>query len=149
MKKGSFDNYITLTKPAHIDSKFGLYLRKLMDQKKADPNFKIPYIVGTATVPKTRKSQYWEYHNVPSIYVPLNVRVTEDLTKHYIKDPNEMTRIELAELEKELRDIEEEAEAENDRKKDVGEDGDESEEEDLDEDSKIKSKQKKSARKAA
>jgi|LakMenE18May11ns_1017448.scaffolds.fasta_scaffold9013131_1 hypothetical protein len=84
-----------------------------MEQKKADPTFKVPYIVGTATVGKTRKSKYWEYHNVPSIYIPLNVRVTTDLTKHYIKSPNEMTRLELAELEKELREIEDEAEDED------------------------------------
>lgn len=56
MKQGSFDNYILFTKPEQIDSKFGLYLRKLMEEKKADPKFKVPYIPGTAIVPKTKKS---------------------------------------------------------------------------------------------
>lgn len=112
MKKGSFDNYILLTKASQLDSKFGIYLKTLMQQKKANPSFKVPYIPGTAILPKTKKSQYWEYHKVPSIYVPLHVRVTQDLTKYYIKSPNEMTRAELGELEKELREIEEEAEEE-------------------------------------
>ena len=30
MKAGSLDNYLTQTKPANIDSKFGLYLRSLI-----------------------------------------------------------------------------------------------------------------------
>ena len=42
--------------------------------------------------------------------MPISVRTTVDLTKYYIKSPVEMTRLELAELEKELREIEEEAE---------------------------------------
>jgi large subunit ribosomal protein L28 len=37
MKKGSFDNYITRTKPDQIDSKFGLYLRDLMRRKIKNP----------------------------------------------------------------------------------------------------------------
>ena len=151
MKKGSFDNYIMLTKPAQIDSKFGLYLKKLMEQKKADPTFKVPYIVGTATVAKTRKSQYWEYHNVPSIHVPLNVRVTTDLTKHYIKSPQEMTRLELAELEKELREIEDEAEDEDKKGEKGVEDQDEEEEEsEAENDDDLKrGKKKRAIRKAA
>lgn len=34
IKKGSLDNYLLQTKPAEIDSKFGLYLRDLMIKKK-------------------------------------------------------------------------------------------------------------------
>jgi len=37
MKRGSFDNYITRTKPEQIDSKFGLYLRELMKRKQKNP----------------------------------------------------------------------------------------------------------------
>jgi hypothetical protein len=66
--------------------------------------------VGTAKVPKTRKKQYWDYHRKSAIFVPVNVRATVDLTKYYIKSPNEMTRPELAQLERELREIEEEEE---------------------------------------
>ena len=46
IKAGSLDNYLINTKPEDIDSKFGLYLRDLIKQKKADPEFAIPYIKG-------------------------------------------------------------------------------------------------------
>jgi large subunit ribosomal protein L28 len=35
IKAGSLDNYLLNTKPADIDSKFGLYLRELIQRKKA------------------------------------------------------------------------------------------------------------------
>lgn len=59
---------------------------------------------------KTRKKQYWDYHHKTAVFVPVHVRVSTDLTKYYIKSPSEMTRPELAELEAELRKIEEEEE---------------------------------------
>lgn len=37
MKAGSLDNYLLQTKPEKIDSKFGIYLRSLIQQKKKDP----------------------------------------------------------------------------------------------------------------
>ena len=55
IKKGGLDNYLLETKPEQIDSKFGLYLRDLMIKKKKDPSFSVPYIPGTANIPKTRK----------------------------------------------------------------------------------------------
>lgn len=61
MKAGSLDNYLLRTKPADIDSKFGLYLRDLIKQKRADPNFVVPYIKGQAKLPRTRKTSIWEY----------------------------------------------------------------------------------------
>lgn len=64
--------------------------------------------MGTAQCEKTRKKQYWEYHNKSAVFVPVNVRATTDLTKYYIKSPAEMTRLELADLERELRELEEE-----------------------------------------
>ena len=73
-KKGSLDNYLLNTKPHHIDSKFGLYLRSLMIRKQKEPSFHVPYIVGSARQEKTYKRQYWDYHNIPSVFVPVNVR---------------------------------------------------------------------------
>ena len=46
IKAGSLDNYLLNTKPSDIDSKFGLYLRELIQKKKADPEFAVPYIKG-------------------------------------------------------------------------------------------------------
>jgi large subunit ribosomal protein L28 len=40
MKAGSLDNYLLNTKPKYIDSKFGLYLRDLIQKKK---NNKLSY----------------------------------------------------------------------------------------------------------
>jgi hypothetical protein len=39
--------------------------------------------------------------------MPVNIRMAEDPTLLYIKTPQEMSRIELAELEKELRELNE------------------------------------------
>lgn len=103
MKKGSFDNYITRTKPEHIDSKFGLFLRNLMKRKQKDPKFTIPIIPGHSTQPRTRKTKYWEYRNIPSIYLPASTNLQADSTKYYLKTPQEMSRYEIAELEAEIK----------------------------------------------
>lgn len=42
---------------------------------------------------------------MPSIYMPAGQNMTEDHTKLYLKTPQEMSRHEIAELEKELRDM--------------------------------------------
>lgn len=78
MKAGSFDKYLLNTKPADIDSKWGLQIRELIINKQKDPSFEVPYIPGTARLPKTKKTSVWEYKQIPAIYMPLNVRVTED-----------------------------------------------------------------------
>lgn len=39
IKAGSFDNYLLNTKPALIDSRFGLYLRQMVMNKKNDEKF--------------------------------------------------------------------------------------------------------------
>ncbi len=49
MKAGSFDKYLTNTKPAHIDSKFGLHLREIIKQKQKNPDLEIGYIPGTSS----------------------------------------------------------------------------------------------------
>ena len=87
MKRGSFDNYILQTKSKHIDSKFGLYLRSLMLQKQRNPQFQVPIIAGMNTQPRTRKTKYWEYRNIPSIYMPANRNLLEDTTLLYLKTP--------------------------------------------------------------
>lgn len=62
MKAGSLDKYLLNTKPENIDSKFGLYLRELIKKKQKDPDFVVPYIPGTARLPRTKKTSVWEYH---------------------------------------------------------------------------------------
>ena len=105
MKKGSFDNYILGSKSKDIDSKFGQYIRHLMKQKQKDPNFELPIISGHNTQNKYKKSRYWEYKNIPSIYMPAGVNLQVDKTEYYLKTPQEMSRYEIAELEQELREI--------------------------------------------
>jgi len=149
LKKGGIDNYLLETKPHQIDSKFGLYLRQKLREIKKSGVWTREYIPGTANVPKTRKKQYWEYHNKSSIFVPVHVRSTVDLTKYYIKSPNEMTRMELAELEKELREIEEEQEAEDKLiNPDAAQGGEGEESEDDKEDELTRGKKKRMIRKA-
>ena len=46
-KMGSIDNYILCTKPKDLDSKFGEYLRELMLRKVNDPDFRVPYVLGS------------------------------------------------------------------------------------------------------
>jgi len=46
-KMGSFDNYILVTKPKDLDSKFGEYLRELMLRKINDPEYRLPYVLRT------------------------------------------------------------------------------------------------------
>lgn len=61
MKAGSLDKYLLKTKPADIDSRFGMYLRELIKKKQADANFVVPYIKGSAKLPRSRKTSIWEY----------------------------------------------------------------------------------------
>jgi hypothetical protein len=69
--------------------------------------FRVPYIPGTATASRTRITKMWEYRAMPSVYMPANVRIAEDHSKYYIKTPQEMSRFEIAELERELRMLDE------------------------------------------
>jgi len=107
MKAGSLDSYLIRTKPEQIDSRMGLYLRHCVLSKIKSGSFKVPYIPGQASIPKTRRTKKWEYRQLPTIYMPANVRVAADHTKYYIKTPQEMSRYEIAELELELRQINE------------------------------------------
>jgi large subunit ribosomal protein L28 len=107
MKAGSLDNYLLTTNPRDIDSKFGMYLRSLLKRKKVDPNFAVPYIKGTAKLPRSRKTSVWEYKQIPAMYMPANVRVSEDHSKYFFKTPQEMSRFEIADLERMLREIDE------------------------------------------
>lgn len=99
MKAGSLDNYLLTTHPKDIDSKFGLHLRSLIREKKKNPEYKVPYIQGTATMQKTRKTSVWEYKQVPAIYMPAHVKVGEDHAKFYLKSPGDMSRHEISQLE--------------------------------------------------
>lgn len=95
MKAGSLDNYLLQTKPEDIDSKFGLHLRDLIKQKKRDPSFVVPYIKGQATLPRSRKTTVWEYKQIPAIFMPAHVKVSEDHSKYFLKTPSEMSRFEI------------------------------------------------------
>ena len=76
MKAGSFDNYILNTKPHRIDSRFGLYVRGLMMQKKRNPDeFELPYIPGQAQIRKKKNHRWWSYRNLNPIYMPAHVKV--------------------------------------------------------------------------
>lgn len=107
IKAGSLDNYLLNTKPANIGSLFGLHLRDLIRKKKADPEFVVPYIKGSAKLPRTRKTSVWEYKQVPAMYMPTHVKVSEDHSKYFLKTPSEMSRYEISQLEQMLRDIDE------------------------------------------
>ena len=87
MKAGSLDNYLLKTNPRDIDSRFGMHLRELIRAKKADPNFVVPYIKGTATLPRSRKTTVWEYKQVPAMYMPAHVKIGEDHSKYFFKTP--------------------------------------------------------------
>ena len=112
MKAGSFDNYLLNTKPDIIDSRLGLHIRGLIKQAQRDPNFAMPYVPGQASMPKTKQTKNWMYRNTPAIYMPTNVKMSEDHSKYYIKTPQEMSRYEIQELERELKALSEEATAE-------------------------------------
>ena len=99
MKAGSFDKYLLNTKPEDIDSKFGLYVRGLIQQKQKNPALELGYIPGQAKLPRTRHTSVWEYKQVPAIFMPAHVKATEDQSLYYIKTPQEMSRHEIGELE--------------------------------------------------
>ena len=46
-KMGSFDKYILLTPPKQLDSKMGEYYRTLMMRKINDPEYRVPYVIGS------------------------------------------------------------------------------------------------------
>ena len=107
MKAGSFDNYLLQTKPQDIGSKMGLHLRDLIKRKKADPTLKIGYVPGTAKLPRTRKTTAFEHRRIPAMYMPAHIKATEDQSKYYMKTPQEMSRYEIAELEREFKELDE------------------------------------------
>lgn len=96
MKAGSFDKYLLNTKPQDIDSKFGLYLREIIKKKQKDPSYKVEYIPGTAKLPRSRKTKFWEFKRIPTIYIPAHVKANEDQSKYYLKTPQEMSRYEIS-----------------------------------------------------
>jgi len=60
-KIGSFDRYILLTKPKDLDSKIGEYYRELMLRKINDPEYRIPYVLGSGRKELIRRHHkyYW------------------------------------------------------------------------------------------
>lgn len=68
-KMGSFDNYILCTKPKDLDSKFGEYLREIMLRKINDPEYRLPYILGTNRKLRIRKYYRYLYNKENSKFV--------------------------------------------------------------------------------
>ena len=64
----------------------------------------VGYIRGTATPQKTRKTKVWQYRQIPAVYTPAHTRQTTDMTEFYEKTPNEMSRYELQDLEKFMKE---------------------------------------------
>ena len=106
MKAGSLVKYLQTTSDKHIDTRFGLYLKDLIRKKTKDSSFEVPYIPGQADLKRTSKTQNWQYRNMPAVYMPTHVRM-RDHSEFYIKTPQEMSRYEIAELERELKSLEE------------------------------------------
>ena len=59
-KMGSFDKYILLTSPKNLDSKMGEYYRTLMLRKINDPEYRVPYVIGSGR--KLKIHQYQRYN---------------------------------------------------------------------------------------
>ena len=95
MKCGSLDKYLLNTKPKHIDSKFGMYLREILQKHQKDPSTPHEYIAGTARMPRNRKTKQWEHRNMPTMYTPANIRAVTDFSEFYERPPHEMSRYEL------------------------------------------------------
>ena len=108
MKAGSLDNYLLTTHPRYLDSKFGLALKAMIQQKlKQGDDFKMGYIPGTATQKRTRKTKREEYARVPEVWAPAHIRARTDFSEFYEKPPQDMSRYELEELEKIMKQAEE------------------------------------------
>lgn len=107
IKAGSLDKYLLNTKESEIDSKFGLLLREHIRNKMVDPEYEVPYIPGTAKVRNNKKTSVWEYKQIPAVYMPAKAKINDDQSKFYIKTPQEMSRFEISELERMLRELDE------------------------------------------
>lgn len=90
---GSFDNYILCTKPKDLDSKYGEYLRELMLRKINNPDFRIPYIIGTNRQLRIKKYQRYLYlKDVKKITIPPEFRNNfRTLQKKFGKTPEEFS----------------------------------------------------------
>jgi ribosomal protein L28 len=104
VKAGSFDNYILNTHPSKLNSKLGMFLRDLMKKRQKDPDFELPYIPFSARVKKRPRKRPKYLTNLPMVYVPAEVQKTMDLSIYHEKNPEDMTREELAHLEKTFQD---------------------------------------------
>lgn len=104
VKAGCFDNYILNTDPKKMNSKMGIFLKKIMLNKQKNPDYVIPYIPFSATFKKPARRRPKYMSNVSSIYVPIHIRQNEDVTKYHLKMPNEYTREEMAEIQRAFKD---------------------------------------------
>lgn len=108
MKAGSLDNYLLTTHPRYLDSRFGLHLKRLIQAKiKQGDDFKMPFIPGTCTQNRTRRTKREEYARVPEVWAPAQIRARTDFSEFYEKPPQEMSRYELEELERIMKEADE------------------------------------------
>lgn len=81
-----------------------MYLKELIQKKQANPDYKPPYIPGQSKNRVARKTKHWDYRDVPSIYIPAHVKLYHDQSLFYEKAVTEMSRREMAALERKVED---------------------------------------------
>lgn len=106
-KYGSFDKYILWTKEHKLDSLFGSYLKKLMIKKQKDPTEEVPKNLPFTSKPQFnyKRRREGDYRDIPSIYIPPEVRRT-DLSRMYYPETHFETRNEKNYREELARQIE-------------------------------------------
>ena len=57
----SLSSYILITPPKQLDSKIGEYYRTLMLRKINDPDYRIPYVLGSGTKNYIHKYQRYRW----------------------------------------------------------------------------------------
>lgn len=90
--KGSFDNYILSMSPEKLNSKYGEYLRDLMQKKLENPEFE----VGTLKLQAYTRTNRRKRFNVgrrkgTAIYIPAHIKATTDRTQYMLKSPDQYT----------------------------------------------------------
>ena len=78
--KGSLDNYILSMSPEKLNSKYGEYLRELMEKKLEDPDFEVPALKLQAWSKTNRRARFIEGRRKASMYLPAHLKATIDRT---------------------------------------------------------------------
>lgn len=105
VKAGSFDNYILNTHPAKMNSKMGMFLRRTMQQKLANPDMEVPYIPFSYIYRDKREYKRRSYlkETGRTVHIPAHIKRSGALTTYYIKQHDELTREELDEIQIQMK----------------------------------------------